>query len=116
MKAPNHEEFLTAWHEFREIMCSADKTPDEKFDAWGDLLYVYFVCESEVIAVPDEEAETRKHCIEMLMVEFPMRLGLEVATKLGHVFRTGAIAGALGDTEAIDYMFGPNKAKAEGIW
>jgi hypothetical protein len=111
---PNHEEFLAAWHVFRDIMCQADKTPDEKFDAWGDLLHIYFTCESEIVAVPDEEAKTRDTAMDMLMVEFPMRMGLEAAIKWQLAFDTGCIADAVGDTEAIDYMFGPDKA--EGIW
>ena len=82
MKAPNHEEFLTAWHEFRDIMCSRDKSPEEKFEAWGVLLEVYILCESEI----DEEEETRKSAMEMLMYEFPRRLGMEVALKLNKAF------------------------------
>lgn len=98
-----HDYFLTEWHRFREIMCSTDYTPEQKLDAWGGLLYVYFMCESS----PDEETKTRESAMRMLIVEFPMRMGLEAALELELLFRTGLIAEAFGDTEALEMMFKP---------
>ena len=81
----DHDYFLKEFHAFRAIMTSTEKTPEQKFDAWGGLLSVYFLCESKP-AVPDEEGETRKSAMEMLMAEFPLRMGLELASELEGIF------------------------------
>lgn len=75
-----HDYFLDEYHKFREIMCSTKYTPDQKFDAYGGLLRVYFLC------VDDENSGLRETVIEMLQVEFPMRMGLEATMKLEALF------------------------------
>lgn len=49
--------------------------------------------------------------MDILMVEFPLRLGLEAGMEVENVFNAGRIAQALGDTEALAYMFKPNGGK-----
>ena len=43
--------------------------------------------------------------MEMLMVEFPLRLSLEAGLEMKQVFDAGRIAQAVGATEALDLMF-----------
>lgn len=74
-----HDYFLTEWHGFREIMCSAKHTCQQKFDAYEGLLRAYFSCK-------DENAKDRETAMRMLQVEFPMRLGLEEVMKLERLF------------------------------
>jgi hypothetical protein len=71
---------------FREIMCSVDNTPDEKFEAWGALLRIYFCCDSTVKAVPDEESNCRDTAMSMLSAEFPLRMGLELSLRMESLF------------------------------
>ena len=99
-----HDDFLNEFHLFRQFMCSK-RSVDQKFDAWSKLLNVYFRCESTHVAVPDGEEATRQAAMEMLIVEFPLRLGFEEALKLQHHYNAGEIAAALGDTEALEIMF-----------
>ncbi len=80
-----HDYFLTEWHKFREIMCSTAYGPEQKFDAWGGLLQVYFLCEDR----DKKQEELRKSAIRVLMVEFPMRMGMEQAIKLEALFYDG---------------------------
>ena len=98
-----HDYFLAEWHGFREIMCSTAYTPEQKFDAWGGLLSVFFACPFD----DKENEESRRMCMKMLVVEFPMRMSLEASMELEKVFKAGLIAAALGDKEALEYVFKP---------
>lgn len=74
-----HDYFMTEFHRFRAIMCSPDHSPDQKFDAYSGLLAVYLLCD-------DEEQELRESAIEILQIEFPMRMGLELTARLEDLF------------------------------
>lgn len=78
----DHDYFLNEWHGFREIMCSTEYTPDNKFDAWTGLLRVYFLCPFDNA----ENEEQRKTCMDILNAEFPLRMGLELAIKCEELF------------------------------
>jgi len=73
-----HDYFLEEYHRFREIMCSTAYTPDQKHDAYGGLLAVYICCDDGT----DEDRELRESAIEVLQLEFPMRMGLELSGSL----------------------------------
>ena len=85
-----HEYFLNEYHKFREIMCSTKYTPKQKQDAYGGLLQVYMACEDK----DPENEELRKMAIEMLQMEFPLRMGLELTMQFEKLF-----AEIVGDTD-----------------
>ena len=76
----DHDYFMKEFHGFREIMCSTAHTPEQKQDAWAGLLTAYIHCEDEV------DRDIRRTAMEMLVVEFPLRLGLEMTAKLRDLF------------------------------
>jgi hypothetical protein len=75
----DHEYFLKEFHAFRKIMCSTEYSPEQKYDAWEGLLRVYFFCEGG-------DVEVREQAIRMLMAEFPLRMSLELVSKLEALF------------------------------
>ena len=76
----DHEYFMKEWHSFREVMCSTDYSPEQKQDAWAGLLTAYIHCKDEA------DRDIRQTAMEMLVVEFPLRLGLELTAKLRDLF------------------------------
>lgn len=83
-----HDYFLTEWHRFREIMCSSKYEPQQKFDAYCGLLQVYFLCETQ----GEPETETREAAMGMLQAEFPIRMGLDMATRFEKLFLEAGLA------------------------
>ncbi len=77
-----HDYFVAEWHRFREIMCSTEYDPDQKHDAYGGLLRVYFLCDDG----SKEDWEQRESMIALLQMEFPKRMGLELTIRLETLF------------------------------
>lgn len=74
----DHDKFMQEYHGFREIMWSPEYTPEQKIRAWSKLVEIYFTVED----CGKENQELRQSAMEILVVEFPLRMGLELSAKL----------------------------------
>lgn len=69
--------FLSEFHKFREIMTSTEYSMEQKQDAFEGLLFVYVN-----VRCGEKDNETMKRAMSMLVVELPLRLGLEAVLEL----------------------------------
>jgi hypothetical protein len=70
---------LEEYHKFRGIMCSSKHDRQQKLKAWEGLLFTYVHMEVDKSEKDKEQAETVAAALQSLMVELPMRLGLEAS-------------------------------------
>ena len=68
------EYFLKEYHLFRALMCSADKSVDDKLEAYKALWFVYLNLKTDML---EDDKETCKFAMGALDMELNLRIGIQ---------------------------------------